>query len=192
MAPPILSFCEQYPPLEWETIQEKRGEDSQSELWAEMTEGYYAMLTKAGESFSDYVLGPGIYDRTADDFSIDADYGAVDAVSKWSSLKWALLERTEDLEKIYEDEEPEEEIPSPKQLPVIEAADNLSDSSSEMTIVTQTASEPDTTITTPSTTRPSITWAPLPDTTKPTRKPSRSRRLRQKLGSLRALVCFRL
>ena len=192
MSPPILSFCEQYPPLEWESIQEKRGEDSQSELWAEMTEGYYAMLTKAGESFSDYVLGPGILGLTADDFSIDADGGATGAVEKWSSLKWALFERTEHLEKIYEEEEPEEEIPSPKQLAVVEAADNISDSSSDMTISTTTVSEPATSITTPSTTRKSITWAPLPDTTKPARKPSRSRRLRQKLGSLRALVCFRL
>jgi len=43
--------------------------------------------------------------------------------------------------------------------------------------------------TTTSTTSKSITWAPLPDTTKPPRTPPRSRRLRQSLGFLRGLLC---
>ena len=165
---------------------------ARSELWDEMTDDYNSMLTKAGQSFGRYIVELGFHGLGPDDFGIDADYAAVNAVEKWSSFKWDLCDRTENLATITEEEEPEEIVTLSPMQPALADTATISNSSVTSTIHLDSFTEATTSMTTTTTISRRITWAPLPDTTKPPRKQSRSRRLRRKLGSLLGLMRLRL
>ena len=191
MQDPIVCYTDFYPPAHWERIQELRSDDSNDPLWVEMTDTYHARLTKEIEAFSERLYFDHQTSQTKDDFILDPTWYGAAALENWALSKERVLERSQDLEKIYEesvseleadtvDEEPASIQLVGTELPV-RATTPLLDSRSASGI----------SIEAPSTPRKSIVWAPLPDTTKPPKRLSRSQRLRKKLGLLRGLVCFR-
>lgn len=127
------------------------------------------------------------------------------SVEKWHDAKWNLEDRLDTIHTTAE-EEPEELaeleelaqaelqfLASLPEQPASLTAVSTSLSSSPVTsgdFSLDTNSDYATSISDSITDITSITWAPLPDAFKQPRKPSPSRRFRQKLGFLRRLVCF--
>lgn len=103
----ITSHCNEYPPCEWEQIQNQLNEDSTHELWAEMTENYCAMLAKHGKAFGDYLANDPITTRTADDFVIDPCGKVACLVEDYYGIREWLRERMIPIRE--EDDEYEEE-----------------------------------------------------------------------------------
>ena len=53
--PLIQTIATSYPPISQEKSQEQLGEDSQSELWAEVTEAYYGILEWESREFDEFL-----------------------------------------------------------------------------------------------------------------------------------------
>lgn len=218
MDDPIVCYTTFYPPAHWEHIQEQRCEDSSSDFWAGMTLDYHAMLEEAARSFTEHLAFDHQTTKTSEDFCLDPTNCGPATMEMWRTLKERALERSGNLHSIAEEEEPEEsadvketsqEIPEAsaplREQPAIEMAVAISDSSAQGekepfglepigTELPYGSIFPEyspgyATSTSTSTASKSITWAPLPDTTRIPRKPPRSRRLRQSLRLLRGLVC---
>lgn len=67
----LISYCSQFPPEEWEKIQDLHGEDSEHELWGEMTERYHDQLTIASEKFAHWLATDPNTQAVAEDFCLD-------------------------------------------------------------------------------------------------------------------------
>jgi len=138
---PIVCYADFYPPACWDYIQEQRGEDSTSDFWAGMTLDYHAMIEKATKSFHEHLEFDHQTTKTGEDFCLNpTDSGPIN-LDMWRTLKERVLERSETLHSIAEEEEPEEpaevketsqevpELPAPlPEKPTIERAVATSDS----------------------------------------------------------------
>lgn len=115
--PAVYQKADNYPPTEWEYVQEQLGEDSQSDLWEDMTLDYYAMIGFAKQAFDVNLARDKQTTQTSDDFAcIYPDKYGKGTGETWADAKLERQARTEHLENIAEEEEEEE----PEELPVVE------------------------------------------------------------------------